>query len=326
MSPSDSHRRSVRASVRIATSLLIAFSVTAFLPIFPTVSANSPAWSPSLDPVSWSNGVVLCDFQASTPSVAVSSPQVVDSGLSVGVADLEEVTASGAVVASAALDSFGWTSQNISNDDQFALAYSASGPVHLTGTATTPVGQVAVRVAYLLPAYDGASTGNVSSVAMQVQISQWPWQGESDALLLSISLAPAFPAMEHLVASSASTAAVGSVSNQSGRALEYLAIGSEATATASNGSAAPVGVIPRIAVQPTSGTIGLLFGTNAGQFQSVNYTAHIGIVLPATIAGIPVYDFLLVGALASMIALVIGVGARRIRSGPSDLIYVGEEK
>jgi hypothetical protein len=58
----------------------------------------------------------------------------------------------------------------------------------------------------------------------------------------------------------------------------------------------------------------------------VSYTAHVGIVLPSTIAGIPLYDFALVGSLAVVIAVTVGLSARRIRAGPSDLIYVGEEK
>jgi hypothetical protein len=268
----------------------------------------------------------MCEFQSNSPSVAVSALQVTNSGLSVGVGEIQEMTPVGNVVAVAPLESLGWTSQNISNDDQFALAYSASGPVQTPSSPTRIVGQVSVDVAYLLPAYEGATSGNVTSVAMQVQILQWPWQAAGDALLLSISLAPAFPGMEHLVASSPSTSAVGSVSNQSGRTLEYFAIGSQAIATDSNGSSVSISVTPSIALQPDMGSVGLLFGAGGGSFQTLNYTAHVGIVLPATIAGIPVYDFVLVGTLASVIAIVIAVSARRIRSSPSNLTYVGEEK
>lgn len=326
MPPSGRPGTWVRTKYRPATSLYLVFATVPLLLALPAVSADTPAWSTSLNPTSWTNGVVLCNFEPNTPSVAVSAPQLANSGLSVGVGDIEEVTPNGTVVAVATLGSFGWTSQNISNDDQFALAYSGSGPVRPSGTPTATVGQVSVDVAYLLPAYDGATAGNVSSVAMQIQISQWPWQVVGDALLLSIPLAPAFPGTEHLVASSATSSAVGSVSNESGRTLEYLAIGSEAIATDSNGNSVSVGVSPQVALKPDSGTVALLFGTGAGSFQAVNYTAHIGIVLPATIAGLPIYDFVLVGAIAIVIALVIGVTTRRIRRGPSDLIYVGEEK
>ena len=314
-----------RPRLRLSLPVLTAISLAPLLLLLPTTFAAQPAWGATLDPPSWSNGVVLCNFQSSVPSVVVSAPQLSDSGLSAGVDELVEVTPAGTIAAVALLGSYNWSAVNISNDNQFALAYSGSVPVQLAAGTATYVGLVSVDVSYLLPAYAASSSGNVSAVAMQVQISDWPWQHAIDSLTLTLSLAPAFPDTEHLVASPSPGSVIGSVSNQSGRALEYFAIGTEAVATSSIGVTAPIGVVPQITLHPASGTVELLFGAGAGDFQSVNYTAHLGIVLPATIAGIPLYEFVLVGAFAGLVALGVGTVARRIRQGPSDLIYVEEE-
>ena len=68
-------------------------------------------WSTSLAPTSWSNGVVMCEFQSNSPSVAVSALQVTNSGLSVGVGEIQEMTPVGNVVAVAPLESLGWNSR-----------------------------------------------------------------------------------------------------------------------------------------------------------------------------------------------------------------------
>ncbi len=318
--------RSEVLSISSSTILaMIAVGLASVLLLIPSAAGAPPAWSPSNDPPSWSNGVVLCNFQSFLPAVVVSSPQLPDSGMASSVGILSEVSPTGRSVAVADLGGYNWTSVNISNEDQFAVSYSGTLPVGTPYGFGPVVGVVSVELSYVLPAYRGSLGGNVSAVALQIQISNWPWQHPSDSLTLTLPVAPAFPQREHLVTMAPTSYTIGSVSNQSGHALEYLALDTSAEATSSQGSVSAIGISPQISLLPSSASIALAFGTGAGAFQSVNYTAHIGVILPSSIAGIPLYEFVLVGALAGIIALIVGLSGRRLRRGPSDLIYVNEE-
>jgi hypothetical protein len=227
------------------------------------VSAPSARATWSSAPVAWTNGVVLCSFSSAVPEVAVSASGLNQSGISASVGLIEEVSEAGSPVARALTTGAAWTVTNQSGESTFDLEYSAHLPVRSVPTGAV-VGSVDVRVDFVLPAYTEAPSDNLSSVELEVEISNWTWQASGDALELLLPIAPAFSSTEHLALAAGASLRLLSVANASGTPREQLVIPQSATASSGSASFIAVNVTPSLSVQPANASVTLRFGTNAG--------------------------------------------------------------
>lgn len=315
-------------SVLVLGLLFLAPAVSAAPLPGPMSSVASPA-GPSSWPStgsSWSNGVVLCVFSPTAPTASVSAADLADSGMTVGIASVEEVSASGAIVGTTPSSGMVWTVTNRSDPLWYDESYSATLRVAPSATAITSLGVVNLTLDFLLPiSYVEGATENLSAVSMELGMSGWPWQASGDHLVVNLGLAPAFAGTEHFTAPNSTGTLVASVSNRSGRALEYFAPAAEGTVQGPTGPATSTAVAPRWSVSPSSVSVALVVGSSVAEFQSLNYTAHVGVFLPASIAGIPLADYAVVGAVAAVIVVGVGVSVQRARRRPSDLVYAEEE-
>jgi len=305
---------------------VLALALLLALPSGASARVLAPSWIDGTGP-SWSNGVVLCVFAPSTPVVAVSAAGLADSGLTVGVASLREETAATTPVAVTPATQVTWTVTNRSSSSWYDLSYNATLPVAPPASAVTSLGKVDVRLDFLLPVrYVEGVTENLSAVTMLLSVSGWPWQSANDHLVIALGLLPAFAGTEHFAPVGTGSTVLASVSNQSGRTLEYFAAGTQGVTQGPSGAGTPVAVQPDWAVGASAASVNLSVGSSAGAFTSLNYSATVGVVLPATIAGLPLSDFILVGGTAALVVVVVGIGVQRVRRRPSDLVFVEEER
>ena len=291
---------------------------------FVPATSAAPAWNP--EPVSWTNGVVLCQFSASRPSVNVSALDLNGTGLTIGFGGIAELRPNGSIAATADFTNASWAFWNASTEDSYDLAFTAEVTVDSTAPTPARIGVADVRIDFVLPVHAGTAGGSLTTVTVGLSVSNWTWQGMGDSLEVRLPAAPAFPLAEHLAASTAPGWLLTSVSNSSGRSLAWLQPGSNALAQPASGVAVTVSATPTLALQSAaSGTVTVVFGPSAGAYRSLTYDTEVGIVLPSTIAGIPLADFVAVGAAAAASSLAIAAVARRIRARPSRLIYSDEE-
>jgi hypothetical protein len=282
--------------------------------------AESTAWDP--DPISWTNGVVLCQFAAAAPTVSVSDDSQNGTGLTVGMSAMSEVAPNGSTVANANLSAAHWTISNVSTDDAFDLAFTAVVPF-----VAPSGGSANVRIDYVLPAYEGSSNGATNTVAVNVSIANWTWQATGDHLAVSFFAMPSFPESESLTHPSNSSWMFSNSRNSSGDELEWMQANTVGTAQLTSGENISISATPTMSVwTPEWAILSVAFGSGAANFRSLNYTSVIGVVLPSTIAGIPLVYFAAVGGAAVLVSLGIAVVTRSVRRRPSDLTYVEEER
>lgn len=285
----------------------------------PPTSASWPSSS-----LEWNNGWVLCNFDPTSPSVAVSALSLSDSGLSSGISSIAEVNATGATVAVASMAAATWAVWNASTEDTFDLAYAAQVPLVAASGSPSPLGSADVRVDYALAAYGGSAGDNLSSVAAEFQVSNWTWQGPADRLVMTLPIWPTFPDVEHLTSPATNSLEITSSSNATGSPREYFLLADSATATPVNGAPESVGVTPQVSLSSSFASVALTVGSGAGAYASLTYTAHVSIPLPSTVVGVPLYDYVLVGGAAAVLSVAVALGTRRVRQRPSDLQYVEE--
>ena len=306
--------------------LLRASLVVAGLAVLATVtpvSAASSTWTS--DPTSWSNGLVLCNFASSAPSVSVSHSGTAGTGMTVTLGNLTELAPDGSVVAFAKIQGMTWVVGNWSTSDAYDEAYSAHAP--LATPTGVPAGSTDLVTQFILPAYQGSPDGPTDSVNVVFTVANWSWHGADDRLALTFAISPTFPGVEHLNATGAPGWLLASTSNASGSVLERMGADTTARVTQANGSSATVSAGESLSlVSPAEATIATVFGNSAGQFSSLMFTSRVGIVLPATVAGIPIGELAAAGAAGAAVSVLVAVGVRRVRRRPSDLIYVSEEE
>jgi hypothetical protein len=295
------------------------------------VATGSPAASASWGsgqsgPTSWTNGLVLCQFAAMSPSVGVSALSLNGTGVVLSVLSVSELRPDGSVAASANLSWAQWNVSNLSSEDAFELSYSFEAP--LVGPTGAPLpGSAGLTVSFLLPAYQGSPAGATDTVAAVVSVMNWAWQSSSDHLAMVFATAPSFPAAEHLRTSSSTGWLVDGVSNRTGSPLEQVGASSTAAAVETSGATATVVANASVPVAtPAWAEVAVSFGTSAGAFRAITYESHIAIVLPATVAGVPLSELAAAGVGALLVSLLVAAGARRVRQRPSKLIYVTEEE
>ncbi len=308
-----------RAALTIAS--IVGLAVLFVVPA--AAMAGVPATTWGATPPSWTNGRVLCVFSPSVPSVGVSALARPGTGLTVGLGSLVEVTADGSIVATANVSGATWTAENLSSEDAYDLSYTASASV--VGPAAASEGTVSLQVQFVLPAYETEPTPSLDAVQVALSVLGWPWQAAADHLTLSLVVTPSFPSAEHLVLGAATGPLVAGTSRSSGATWEELYVSSSANATPLSGGTIPVRATASVAGTSSAATVGVAFGTAAGAFTSLSYTAQVQVVFPSTIAGIPTLDLVAVGGAAAVLSLVLAAGVRRMRRRPSDLVYAEEE-
>jgi len=306
------------ASVGLAIALTLGFLLT------PTVLAhpNGSGWA--VVPSEWENGLVLCIFSPAQPSVAVSAVSLNDSGFGAALGFLSEVAPSGSAVASAAFNAASWSEANTSVDGWFDMTYTSQVPIVPVGSST-PTGTVGARADFVLPAYASTPGQNLSAVAFTLSISGWGWVHANDALKAGISVWMPFPAEERINAPAPGSPILTTSSPASGRTLAYLESSNSASVGGSTTGVTAVSATPSIAANQSGGSLNITFGTSAGEFRTLNYTTHIGVVLPSSIAGIPTYEFVVVGGVGAFVVIALAATTRRLRRAPSDLEFVEEE-
>lgn len=315
--PRVGQRRAPSASAPALAALLLAIALA------PGVSAGS-SWYP--DPLSWGNGIVLCQFAAGQPAVNVSAFGLVGTGLTTWLTGMEELHPNGTVAAVANFSAAEWTQANLSGEDAYDLAYSTEVSIVSPSAPAVVLGSVELRVDFVLPAYAGSPAGDPAWVWVNLSVANWTWQESGDHLETLFSASPTNPASEHLHRSSLAGWLLASTSNATGKDLEEMGFGPNATAQPVAGAPVPVSATPALTLSSSLATVAVTFGANAGSFRTLAFTAQVAVVLPGAIAGVPLSEIIAVGAAAAVASLVLALFVRRVRARPSALIFADEER
>ncbi|HYA10903.1 MAG TPA: hypothetical protein VEH10_04455, partial [Thermoplasmata archaeon] len=290
----------------------------------PAVAASSygdgyPSW--------WTNGTVLCRFSAASPSVGVSALIHNGTGVTISLLSASEVRPDGSVAATSDLSTLVWAVANLSTEDAYDLAYTTNATLVGPSGGGPSVGSVDLAVNFVLPRYPGSPVGPIDTVNVALSVDHWTWQATGDHLVLTFGASPSFPAAEHLAAVSTPGWLLASVSNASGSELERIGMNSTALAAPAAGPTTPVVATASVTVaSPSAARMTVAFGSSAGAFSALAFTARVGVGLPGTIAGVPLVDLAIVGTVAGLLSVLVAAGGRRIRQRPSKLIYVTEEE
>jgi hypothetical protein len=245
--------------------------------------------------------------------------------MSVSLLGLSEVRPNGTTAATAELSGFAWVVRNLSNPDAYDLAYLAQ--INLSGTsgAPGPVGSVDLGVQFVLPAYQGSPDGSTDTVNVVMSAANWTWQAADDHLALSFGVSSAFPATEHLVEASGTGWIVSSTSNSSGLALEQMGTDGTGNATTLAGSTSAVAAASSLSLSsPAQAAVNVVFAP-AGEITSLAFASHVRVVLPTSVAGIPLSELAAAGAAGVAVSVAVAAISRRLRRKPSPLIFVDEE-
>ncbi len=297
-----------------AGTLLLLLVVVTLLAVSPARAGYSSSYTGAY---AWSNGAVLCVFDPSQPSVTVSAPDLNGTGMGAGPGQIDEL-ASGTVIASAAMSAVAWDPVNESSaTGAFVMGYAGTVPVVSAGTPSHADGPVQVTITFTLDRVPAGVTPP-DQVTFQLSIQNWPWQSAQDTLALVVPIWSAFPSTEHLVIGSATSPQVESVRNTNGQSLEYFA--ADPSANRTGGSSVPVSAQTTISAGQATTTLTL--GAGAGGATGLTYQAILGITPNTRVFGLPWYEYAVAAGGAGLVALVVGVGTRRLRRQPSALPYV----
>lgn len=306
-------------TLRRAGALLIFFAIAGLLAVTP-VRAMWGGYGP--EAYEWTNGPVLCVFNGTLPVVTVSATTLNGTGMGAGLDQINEISpATGQVVASAIMSSVEWEAQNASSSSAFVMNYSDSLNVTSPTAPAVTLGSTLVTLHFTLERAPTNPT-QADQVTLQLWIQGWPWQSVQDTLALVVPLWSAFSATEHVVVVSPTTSRVESVRTSNDQPMEYF----EASNSATTGTGATVPVSALTTLTGDVATTTLTLGSGAGGSSAITYQATLGITPSTRVLGLPLYDYAAVAGGAGLVALVVGVGTRRVRRGPSDLTYVEESE
>ncbi|MCI4347738.1 MAG: hypothetical protein L3J97_03855 [Thermoplasmata archaeon] len=315
--PNESPRVRLSRTLPRAGTLLVLAAVVALLAIAPVRAM--PGGNPPPVAYSWNNGSALCVFNNSLPSVTVSAPGMMGTGMGAGLEQITELSAQGAPVADAVMSSVAWDPNDTSSATTWITSYGQAVPVFSTATPATPLGSVQVDLAFSL-ARAPANPAQAYQVSAQLSIQHWPWQSAQDTLALGLLVWSAYPNSEQVVVGSPTAMRIDSVSSSGGQSMEYF----QASASASTSAGSPVAVTAHTTVTAGKGSTTLAFGAGAGGAASLSYQATLGITPSTHLLGFPLYVYAVVAGGAGLVALVVGAGTRSVRRRPSDLTYVEE--
>jgi hypothetical protein len=299
-----------------AGTLLVLLAVVAVLSVSSARAAYAGQGSQSYG---WTNGTVMCVFSPTLPAVTVSATALNGTGIAAALGQITEESPSGVPIATAVPTTIPWEPVNASSSEWLTMNYSQFVSVTNATNPSQSLGPAWVSVSFALnQTPPNATLADV--VAFQLSIQGWPWHSPSDTFALSVLTWSAYSASEHMVVSSPSSPRVESVNNSNGHAQEYF----EAGLTATTGTGAVLAVTPHTVLAGGIATTTLTLGPGAGGASAVTYQATLGITPSTPVLGLPLYDYLAVAGGAGLVALVVGVGTRRVREEPSDLTYVEE--
>jgi hypothetical protein len=316
----------LRPGRRAGAILPAVLAVSAALLLLPGTGAAAVYAPHGSAGVSWTNGVVLCQFNATAPAVAVSALGMGPMGMSLGSVSLSEVAPNGSVEGALAVGGLSWTVRNLTSEASYALNYSVHAPMEAVADGPS-VGSADVGVEFVLADDSGLPIGPTDTVEVLFSVANWSWQGSGDHLVLSFAAGANVPATERLAAASVAGWVVTSTSNASGS--ETARMGVNATAIVANGSAAArsVAAVTSVAMLSSAAArVTVAFAPSAGEFSSLQFAARVGIVLPATVAGIPIAELLAALLAGGIVSVGVAVLTRSVRRRPSKLVYVEEER
>lgn len=285
------------------------------------------------EPVAWTNGLVLCQFSGTVPEVSVSAVNLTGTGMLLSTMSVGEASPNGSMVSTAELAGAVWNVSNDSSDDAYVLVYAAQ--VALEGTTLaaasgswTPagLGSADLAVTFELPAYAGSPDGPTDEVNFSLTVANWTWQSPADHLVVGFAASPSFPSTETLSAAVAPGWLLISSSVASGAELERMGMSPTASIVSSGGASAVLPVYASMQLSPAVANVTIALSSLAGAASSATFTGRLGIVLPTSVAGIPVSELVAAIAAATLISGLVAVGTRRVRRRRSRLIYVDEEE
>ena len=312
--PQGSPRVRLSRTLPRAGTFLVLVSVATLLAVGPAHAT----WGGNANSLyAWSNGAVLCVFNDSLPSVAVSNATLNGTGMGASLDQITELSPAGTAVSTAVMSSVAWEPNNTSSAQSFVMNYSQTVPVTSAAAPFPSLGAVQVSMNLAL-ARSPMNAAQADRVAFQTSILNWPWQSGQDTLALVVPLWSAYPASEHLLVLSPSSARVVSVLSSNGQPMEYFQAGASANST----SGAPIPVSAHTTVSAGVASTTITLGASAGGKTAITYAATLGITPSTHVLGLPLYDYAAVAGGAGLVALVVGVGTRRVRRQPSDLTYV----
>jgi hypothetical protein len=306
---------------------VIALMITA-VPV--AAASYAPIGGPQYEPAPWTNGVVLCDFNSTSPDVTASARGDSSWGMEIRMGDLTQLGLAGLVAESASMSAATWVAENVSTAGSLSLLYTTNVPVY--GLLGLHAGTANVTVTFSLSKFTGIPTNGSYRVGISLTVKHWPWLLLGGDLLANFSVAPATIGTDRLVEGGADGAVVTSASAASGDPLAFLSAPTDANATnGTSGVTSPVPVVGELlGLTPQLGTLSINFSSPASGASAVGYDPALVVVPPPTLPthgplGIPTGDYLAAGGAAVVICLAIAGGARRARRSPSDLEYVEEE-
>ncbi len=271
--------------------------------------------------VSWTNGVVLCQFPSTGVGVSVSALNLSGSGLSVEPSFIEEAAPSGSIVAEAQISASNWTNSNVSTANLYDELFLANVSI-LPGHGGLPLGVGVVGISYLLSGYPEDSLASRSLVYLVWTVANWSWQGPGDRLVLGFSAGPTFPANETLVPGTSTDSPFSSRSVATGATREFLELAGSANVSDAGGNQSVVPTESQTVLGAANASVMVSLGSAAGEFHSMMYTVTIGIPFPSSVAQLPLSDYLMVVGGGSAVAIAAAVGSARLRRRPSSLEFV----
>ena len=317
--------RAAHVPARVAGGAVVATIALMMLvgtPLAPVADAT-PGWEPGW--VSWTNGLVLCQFPRSLPFVTVSSEASNTTGLTIGLEELREVTSGGSLIAYGNFTGADWRSVNDSDRQAYDLDYLVNVSLSVPGSSETG-GSAEVGVDYDLPAFSGSSAGDPNIVSVQLSVRNWTWDRPGDALEAGFVAWPVSPTAEHLGASERPEQVLTDSSNATGAETEWVTAPTFAVISMGevpqNVSASPTLVLS----SPASAHLAVLFGSYAGEYRSLDYGFEVGVTLPTAGQGVSWTDVAIVAGVASAISLGVASATYRLRSGRPRWAYVDEEE
>jgi hypothetical protein len=270
----------------------------------------------------WSNGVFAATFATDRPAATIA-PMGADPGygLYAGVASVAELSANGSAIAIADLTRAAWTVDNATTSIGMTMTYATNATVRANGSGA-PVGASDMVVSFTAGAAAPPTARDAGTLSFSVALTDWPWQGSGDSLMMSLPLWPSDPATEYL-ADGATPGTMDCMENSSHRSVEYFAwdptaiVGETGPATTSvAASATVIGGSSAAAVQ-------IHFASSAGAFRSLVYEPRIGLSQLPGSPPLPLADYALIaGGLA---ALTVGLAALMLRVGRRPPRLLGAE-
>ncbi len=295
------------------------------LPFAPAVGAASVAgWS--TPGASWTNGVVLCRFSASSPGVDVSALARPDSGLAGLLGTIAERSPGGTVVGTTQGAPLTWTVENASGGAGYDEGYTAHASLVAAGGVDARNGSVDVRVDFDLGEESPSGGAPSNEVTLSVLLSNWSRVAPGDSLGFDLSLWPSHPSAEHLSGGSTSDPTVASRSNVNEGILESWIPSSTAEVGWDNGTRTTVDTTSSMRVTPSNATIGIMIASSSPEVLSLAYSGYFAVTIPPVPASLPLIDYVLVVGAGAGLSAAVAYGARWIRKRPSDLVFDTEEE